>query len=534
MKIRFLHYAVLLSSLLTSSIVTAQDCQDNWLSVQGNKIVDINGTEVKLAGVNWSGFETSSIHVLEGLYNRDILSMLTQIKELGFNHIRVPWHNGIVRQGSDALNVASSVSDWTNIQLEADPYYPWDDYFPNGIPSTYYGPWSNLDLQPENGILHPLDVLDYLVEWCQDNDMRIVLDNHSREPGGYAEEELWYTDSVPHEQWIQDWVFMAERYKDYSAVMAMDLNNEPHGNPEDYDSYATWGTGDIERDWRMAAEDCGNAILQVNPNVLIMVEGIEQYITPEGEETNYWWGGNLQGARDFPVRLNDMSKLVYSPHEYGPTVYSQDWFFTSDFPDNMEGIWESNFNFINSTGIDNGSGTVSKFPLYVGELGIKNLDSELDVIWYETFTKYIKDQNLHWSYWVFNPNSGDTGGILSGDWLTVEEWKMDYLEPILSDPIPNCIVYTGINLSSEEFNAEVVDFKVYPNPTTNIIKFATSSGNLKSVKLYDMMGKQIQPSSTVASDALYEFDIENQAAGIYLAKVVSKKGIAITIKVIKK
>ena len=191
MKINFLKSALFLGLSISALMSSAQECQDNWLSVVDNTIVDINGTEVKFAGVNWSGFETSSIHVLEGLYNRDILSMLNQIKDLGFNHIRVPWHNGILRQGSDALNVGSSVSGWTNIQLEADPYYPWDDYFPNGIPSDYYGPWSNLELQTESGVLHPLDVLDYLVEWCQENDMRIVLDNHSREPGGYLEEELW-------------------------------------------------------------------------------------------------------------------------------------------------------------------------------------------------------------------------------------------------------------------------------------------------------------------------------------------------------
>ena len=60
----------------------------------------------------------------------------------------------------------------------------------------------------------------------------------------------------------------------------------------------------------MAAEQAGNAILAVNPEWLIIVEGIEQY---HGDF--YWWGGNLEGAAQFPVRLSQPDKLVYSAHD---------------------------------------------------------------------------------------------------------------------------------------------------------------------------------------------------------------------------
>src|SRR5437588_12565633 len=64
------------------------------------------------------------------------------------------------------------------------------------------------------------------------------------------------------------------------------------------------------------AERAGNAILAVNPGWLIIVEGIERF----GSDA-YWWGGNLEGAREFPVRLTRTDKLVYSAHDYGPQVY---------------------------------------------------------------------------------------------------------------------------------------------------------------------------------------------------------------------
>lgn len=53
-------------------------------------------------------------------------------------------------------------------------------------------------------------------------------------------------------------------------MIGADLHNEPHGA-------ATWGSGNTNTDWRLAAERCGNAILSVNTNWLIIVEGIENY-----------------------------------------------------------------------------------------------------------------------------------------------------------------------------------------------------------------------------------------------------------------
>lgn len=496
MKNRFLQYMVLLGTLTISSISSAQNCQDNWLSTEGNKIVDINGKEVTLAGVNWFGFETNAGFPHGIGWTRSMKGVLEQIKDLGFNCLRIPWSNATMYR-SKTLNIAAWMTD----------------------PYTGNGPMDN---QEESEASTPLELLDLLVEWCQENDMKIILDNHSREDDAYLVEKLWFTPEVTTEQWIEDWVDLATRYKDYSAVIGMDLNNEPNGKIDNAEG-AKWGTGD-QYDWRLAAEDCGNAILEVNPNVLILVEGIEAYNKPDGTETSYWWGGNLQGARDYPIRLNDPSKLVYSPHEYGPRVFAQEWFVADDFPENMEGIWEEQFNFLNKP---TGS------PLLIGELGIQS-EGGLDEIWFTEFIEFIKKEKLHYTFWAFNPNSGDTGGIVADDWLTVVQWKMDYLEDILSEPIPNCIAQTDTVLSNEEFNAEVVDFSVYPNPTVDLVTFSTSSNNIESIQLFDLNGREVQAVASIASTSAYEFDLSNLANGMYLAKVISEKGVSITVKVVKK
>ena len=40
------------------------------------------------------------------------------------------------------------------------------------------------------------------------------------------------------------------------------------------------------------------------------------------------------------------------------------------------------------------------------------------------------NQGINWTYWSWNPNSGDTGGILADDWKTVNQNKMAYLTPV--------------------------------------------------------------------------------------------------------
>ncbi|AXT51693.1 T9SS C-terminal target domain-containing protein [Aquimarina sp. BL5] len=479
-------YITLLCALLICINATSQtdNCEGNWLSTSGNKLLDSDGNEVILAGVNWFGFETQ-ISIPHGLYARDIEGMLQQTKDLGFNCLRIPWHNMMLRDGAT---------------FQEANYWVKDPYTYDGTPEN--GPYSNLGLQ---GLTKPIEVMDYLIQWCQDNDMKVILDCHSRNPDAYLVEKLWYTENVSEEQWIEDWVFMTNRYKDFDAVIGMDINNEPNGkidNPEG----ARWGTND-QYDWRLAAEKCGNAILAANPNVLIMVEGIEAYNKPDGTETSYWWGGNLQGARDFPVRLSDPTKLMYSPHEYGPTVFAQEWFTAADFPDNMPGIWEEQFNFLNTEGTS---------PLLIGELGIKG-QGGLDEIWFQKFIDFIKEKKLHFTFWALNPNSGDTGGIFDNDWSTVVQWKMDYLQPILSNPIPNCSAGNVLSIN----DLSDISFSVYPNPATQIINFSFKEGTIASIGIYDLNGREISvlDDNEVLSSNSYTYDVSKLALGMYLSKV---------------
>ncbi len=378
--------------------------QQNYLNAKGNKLYDTRGKEVRFTGVNWFGFETALVSP-HGIWSRDTKSVLQQIKDLGFNTIRIPWCNEMLAPDAE---------------ISINPY--------GSDPYTGVSPMNEI----ESTLTKPIELMDVIVDWCQANEMKIILDNHSRNPDAFLEEALWYTDNYPEEKWIEDWVFMADRYKGKSAVVGMDLNNEPHGKSG---LYATWGDSNPATDWNKAAERCGNAILEVNPDVLIIVEGVEKY-----KETLYWWGGNLKGAKDFPVQLSNPDKLMYSPHEYGPEVYPQNWFAASDFPGNLDAQWADRFGYLYDENIS---------PLLIGEFGVRDFDffNGTAGVW---FQKLMKDlgSKYSWTFWSMNPNSTDTGGILQEDWSSVHQYKLDVLIPHMDDYIPNVIDGNGSGVLS--------------------------------------------------------------------------------------
>jgi len=344
-----------------------------FLSTQGTNIVDERGRKIKLAGISWFGGETGNLSP-HGLWAQPLTKLINVIKDLGYNHIRYPWTNEMFKAGAKT----NSINAMVNPELEG---------------------------------LSPLEIMDAVIDAAGKVGLKVYLDRHT--PTCDQQSELWYTSDVSEEKWIEDWLFLAERYKGNPTVIGADIHNEPHGQ-------ACWGCGEIERDWRLAAERCGNAIHEVNPDWLIIVEGNDHY----GEEGHlkgegYWWGGMLKGVKENPVRLKNPNKLVYCAHDYDKNVHLQDWFNEPDFPDNMPAKWDDIWGYIFKEGIA---------PVIIGEFGSKLADN-IDVKWLKNLVSYMNDNDVHWTFWCLNPNSGDTEGILDYNFDKVNTQKDGILTP---------------------------------------------------------------------------------------------------------
>lgn len=348
--------------------------QGPW-HTNGAQILDANNQPVRIAGVNWFGFETNT-YVVHGLQDRGYKSMLDQMKSLGYNTIRLPYSNQLFDSSSK----------------------------PTGIDYS-----KNPDLQGLQG----LQLMDKIVDYATSIGLRIILDRHRPDASGQS--SLWYTPAYPESRWISDWQMLASHYKNNPLVIGADLDNEPR-------TPACWGCGQQSIDWQAAAERAGNAILAVNPNWLIFVEGI-QCSMQSGSSDCYWAGGNLEGVEAHPVVLNVAHRLVYSVHDYPASVFNQPWFSAPDYPNNLPAVWNKYWGYIQQQGIA---------PVWVGEFGTR-LATEQDREWFNSLINYLGRgaSGINWTYWSWNPDSSDTGGILMDDWLTVNNNKQDALKPIL-------------------------------------------------------------------------------------------------------
>jgi endoglucanase len=366
---------------------------------QSRWIMDANGHRFKLAGVSWYGAESADL-VPMGLDHNDVHAIAHVVKQLGFNSVRSPWALELYEQ--------NPVIDKT--LLSANPA-----------------------LQGK----HALDVLDAVIDAIATEGLVVILDNH-RSTGNWCcdtahGDGLWHTVEYPEASWLADWNGMVTRYASQPAVIGVDLRNEirPELPAEagatcsDCDTppdagcaclQPTWGDKNPLTDWASASERGGNAILKVNPNLLVIVEG------------DFW--ATWFGASYYPVVLNVANRLVYSPHNYASSNGGAASFANyAAFKAAMDSAW----------GYLVTAGQPYTAPVWVGEFGASNTSPDTDAAdldaasdpnaaWWIWIRKYLADNDFDWAVWALNGTEGpgygrtfgaqETYGVLETDWST--------------------------------------------------------------------------------------------------------------------
>ena len=370
---------------------------------QAGRLYDGYGQEIQLRGISHDGFN-SGILQPQYLWTMGWKEQIAQMKSLGFNAIRVPFV-------PDTLHVSTPV----NVL-------------------SYVEPAKNADLIGKT----PLEVLDLWMAEADRQGLYLLLDFHSvsrqrqyptwcvSRPADYG--LVWNNAPYTVEQWHQDLVFVAKRYARLSHFMGVDLYNEPNG-------VVRWSTGDRQMTdaanyWKPAAEGAAAAVLAANPNLLIFVQGING--NWDGREVSNMpmnWGEDFQPQAYQPLNI-PLSKLVLSPHTYGPDVWVKSSFAAGNFPNNLAAHWEQLFGQF-----------ASIHPVVIGEWGGKygtGTGGLQDKVWQEALVDYMIRKGMRSSfYWCYTPNSGDTGGILD-DSLAVRQDKLSLLRRLWgsAQPIP--------------------------------------------------------------------------------------------------
>ena len=352
------------------------------LRTQGRYIVDGDDKRFKLHSVNWYG-ASDELFVPGGLDKQNRSVIAQTIRKLGFNTVRLPY--------ADELVTANPVIDYPLVAAN-----------------------------PDLAGLHALDVFEAVVAALTDAGIGIVINNHITSAtwccganpcdSGWANDHLGMFCRVKQteEEWMENWETVMDRFIGNPLVIGADLRNEVRG---------LWGTMPWDR-WASAAERCGNRLLSMNPDWLVIVEGTES-------------ANDLSGARNRPVELDVANKLVYSAHVYSWSGWGS-WAGRfaqrsySSFSKTMRQNWAY---LLEGEGID------VPVPVWVGELGASRQPSRGAARYWQNLWRFLREVDADFGYWAINPrqphdNVTEMYSLVEDDWVTpvVDYRMMDMLE----------------------------------------------------------------------------------------------------------
>ena len=328
------------------------------LHTSGHQIIDATDKPIRLTSVNWYGFDEKE-YIAGGLDHAPLATIINQIQQIGVNSVRLPWAN-------ETLEHDPIVADYA---VKANPQFKGK---------------------------HAMQVMDAVIEALAQAHIMVILDNHVSRADWCCDDKdgngLWYNTDYPETKWLADWQTIVRRYKHQPWVIAADLRNELR-------SGATWGgpnsKPDPKLDWHAAAERGGNAVLAANPKLLIMVE------SPD-------YSTNLTGFDKLPVQLKVAHRLVYSPHAY---AFSGTNFSTYE---ELKKAYDTRIGFLLKA--------KPGVPLWIGEFGTcQHLDCGSNADWFPLIIRYLKENNLSWSYWPLN---GTQSSGVSRTYDTVEDYGL--------------------------------------------------------------------------------------------------------------
>ncbi|EGX92091.1 cellulase (glycosyl hydrolase family 5), putative [Cordyceps militaris CM01] len=344
------------------------------LRTRGRHIVDAAGDRFKLHSVNWYG-ASDELFVPGGLEVRHRTAIAQTIRRLGFNSVRLPYADELV------------------------------------LTNPVIAPHLVL-ANPDLAGLRALDVLEAVVAALTDAGLAVIVNNHittatwccGANPcdAGWANDHLGGLCAVrqTEEGWIRNWETVMARLRHDPLVIAVDLRNEVRG---------LWGTMPWAT-WAAAAERCGDRLLAMNPDWLVVVEGTES-------------ANDVSGARRRPVVLRRApDKLVYSAHVYAWSGWGS-WGgrFAQRGYASFVGTMRHNWLWLLEQDVA---------PVWVGELGAARHTSRGGARYWRNLWRLLKDVDADFGYWAVNPTKAyqstvETYALLEADWETpVLDYRM--------------------------------------------------------------------------------------------------------------
>lgn len=317
-----------------------------FLHTDGKKIVNGNGENIILRGIgtgNWmlmEGYMMKSEGVAGTQHEFEAKLVETIGPEKTKTFFNTWLENHFTRTDVDSMKA------WGFNSVRVAMHYKW---FTLPIEE---------ELNPGNNtwLLKGFKMIDNLLDWCEDNEMYLILDLHAA-PGGQgtnadisdydpSKPSLWESQANK-DKTVALWKMLASRYSNEPWIGGYDLINETNWTfPEGNNSQMRRLFGRIT-----------DAIREVDKNHIIFIEG-NSYANDHSGLTPPW-----------------DDNLVYSFHKYWSGTSSADLDWIKALRDKHD------------------------VPLWMGESG------ENSNTWYTDFVNLCESNNIGWSWWPVKKNS---------------------------------------------------------------------------------------------------------------------------------
>ena len=360
----------------------------------GRHIVDSDGQRFKLASINWYG--ASDIFYAAGgldvVHRSDIAATILR---MGFNSVRFPY--------SDQMVIDNPVIPPEVIAANLDML----DGYTTGSDGQLDGP-------------RALDVYRACVEAMTDVGLAVIPNDHITNAawcdGMNLCDSSWKNDQYgpickvkqTTQSWIENWKTIMQPYINNPLVIGADLRNEPRG---------LWGTMPWSK-WAAAAEQASEALLAMQPDWLMFVEGVSS-------------ANDCSGAQKRPVQLSIPDRLVYSSHVYSWSGWGSFSPYHKRKYDSFAADMERNWAFLLRENIA---------PVWVGEFGVSHDGDPGEHHYWDNLMRFLKDTDADFGYWALNPRKplnydNETYGLLRDDWTTpYEDWRFQDLRKLMDPP----------------------------------------------------------------------------------------------------
>ena len=247
-----------------------------------------------------------------------------------------------------------------------------------------------------------LEILDQTVQWAEELDLHLILDNHTFDPAASTDPEI---GDILEKVWTQ----MARHYVDQYKYLYYEILNEPHGI-----SHTLWNN---------IQQSVVTAIRQIDTRHTIIIGGAD-------------WN-SFRALEEMPVYSDD--NLMYTFHFYDPFIFTHQgatWVGPSmedlqnvpfpydpngmpGLPNALRGTWVNDaYNGYSTEGnaekvkalID----IAVRFrderqaPVFCGEFGVYQPNSQESdrVRWYELVSTYLNENDIAWTMWDYHGGFG--------------------------------------------------------------------------------------------------------------------------------